>query len=114
MSPPIRRPGSAEAQHKAPCALHPPLLVAALTRCRDKLHHVGLYEVTGFVFCTRHGTSRTLSSLRQPSRAVRQRRLVATGGPTNFVFVSPLRVELIDLVKVPDKAGHVSATRGYR
>jgi hypothetical protein len=48
--------------------LHP-LLVAALTRHREELELLGLYDDEGFVFCTRNATPISLSSLRRGFKA---------------------------------------------
>jgi len=98
--------------------LHP-LLVAALIRHREEQKLLELYEPEGFVFCTRNGTTMTMSNLR---RAFQQ--LCASGGlgknwttyELRHSFVSLVADQLDDLMKVADLAGHVDTrtTEGYR
>ena len=98
--------------------LHP-LLVAALTRHRDEMRLLGLYDDEGFVFATRNGTPMTMSNLRRAFQALCKRAGLGDGWTTyelRHSFVSLVADQLDDLVKVADLAGHVDTrtTQGYR
>ncbi len=98
--------------------LHP-LLVAALSRHREEMRLLGLYDDEGFVFCTRHGTPMTMSNLRRAFRQLCERAGLGSDWTTyelRHSFVSLVADQLDDLVKVADLAGHVDTrtTEGYR
>ena len=98
--------------------LHP-LLVAALTRHRDEMKLLGLYDDEGFVFCTRNSTAISLSSLRRGFKALCEEAGLGREWTTyelRHSFVSLVADQLDDLVKVADLAGHVNTktTQGYR
>ena len=98
--------------------LHP-LLVAALTRHREELELLGLYDDQGFVFCTRNATPISLSSLRRGFKALCEQAGLGREWTTyelRHSFVSLVADQLDDLVKVADLAGHVNTktTQGYR
>ena len=98
--------------------LHP-LLVAALTRHREELELLGLYDDEGFVFCTRNATPISLSSLRRGFKALCEQAGLGREWTTyelRHSFVSLVADQLDDLVKVADLAGHVNTktTQGYR
>jgi integrase len=98
--------------------LHP-LLVAALSRHRDELRLLGLYEPEGFVFPTRNGTPMTMSNMRRAFKALCARAGLGDDWTTyelRHSFVSLVADQLDDLVKVADLAGHVDTrtTQGYR
>lgn len=98
--------------------LHP-LLVAALSRHRDEMRLLRLYDDEGFVFCTRNGTPMTMSNLRRAFQQLCARAGLGTDWTTyelRHSFVSLVADQLDDLVKVADLAGHVDArtTEGYR
>ena len=98
--------------------LHP-LLVAALSRHRDELQLLGLYDPEGFVFCTRNGTPMTMSNLRRAFQQLCERAGLGSDWTTyelRHSFVSLVADQLDDLVKVADLAGHVDTrtTEGYR
>ena len=98
--------------------LHP-LLVAALTRHREELELLGLYDDEGFVFCTGNATPISLSSLRRGFKALCEQAGLGREWTTyelRHSFVSLVADQLDDLVKVADLAGHVNTktTQGYR
>ena len=95
------------------------LLVAALTRHRDDMRMLGLYEPEGFVFCSRNRTPLTMSNLRRAFRTLCKRAGLGEDWTTyelRHSFVSLVADQLDDLVKVADLAGHVDTrtTQGYR
>jgi integrase len=98
--------------------LHP-LLVAALVRHREDMKLLGLYDVEGFVFCTRNGTPFLLKNLRRYFRQLCERAGLGRDWTTyelRHSFVSLVADQLDDLVKVADLAGHVDTrtTQVYR
>ncbi len=98
--------------------LHP-LLVAALSRHREEMRLLGLYDDEGFVFCTSNGTPMTMSNLRRAFRQLCERAGLGSDWTTyelRHSFVSLVADQLDDLVKVADLAGHVDTrtTEGYR
>jgi integrase len=98
--------------------LHP-LLVAALTRHREEMRLLGLYDDEGFVFSTRNATPISLSSLRRGFKALCEEAGLGREWTTyelRHSFVSLVADQLDDLVKVADLAGHVNTktTQGYR
>ena len=98
--------------------LHP-LLVAALTRHREELELLGLYDDEGFVFCTGNATPISLSSLRRGFKTLCEQAGLGREWTTyelRHSFVSLVADQLDDLVKVADLAGHVNTktTQGYR
>jgi integrase len=110
------RPKTKRSQRRI--GLHP-LLVAALHRHRYEMQMLGLYDVEGFVFCTRNGTPFLLSNLRRAFRGLCERAGLGRGWTTyelRHSFVSLVADQLDDLVKVADLAGHVDTrtTQGYR
>lgn len=110
------RPKTPRSQRRI--GLHP-LLVAALVRHRDEQKLLGLYDVDGFVFCTRNGTPFSLSNLRRYFRRLCERADLGRDWTTyelRHSFVSIIADQLEDLVKVADLAGHVDTrtTQGYR
>lgn len=78
-----------------------------------------LYEPEGFVFCTRNGTTITMSNLRRAFQKLCERAGLGKSWTTyepRHSFVSLMADQLDDLVKVGDLAGHVDTrtTEGYR
>jgi integrase len=103
---------------KRTIGLHP-LLVAALVRHREDQKLLGLYDVDGFVFCTRNGTPMSMSNMRRAFRTLCKRAGMGEDWTTyelRHSFVSLVSDQLDDLVKVADLAGHVDTrtTQGYR
>ena len=93
--------------------------MAALTRHREELELLGLYDDEGFVFCTRNATPISLSSLRRGFKALCEQAGLGREWTTyelRHSFVSLVADQLDDLVKVADLAGHVNTktTQGYR
>ena len=80
---------------------------------------LGLYDVEGFVFCTRNGTPFLLKNLRRYFRQLCERAGLGSDWTTyelRHSFVSLVADQLDDLVKVADLAGHVDTrtTQVYR
>jgi integrase len=93
---------------KRTLGLHP-LLIAALARHRDEQRMLGLYDPDGFVFCTRTGTTMSLSNMRRAFRTLCRRAGLGDDWTTyelRHSFVSLVSDQLDDLVKVADLAGH--------
>ena len=83
------------------------------------MKQLGLFDVEGFVFCTRNGTPLSLSNLRRGFKALFERAGLGRDWTTyelRHSFVSLVADQLDDLVKVADLAGHVDTrtTQGYR
>ncbi|MCP4343376.1 MAG: site-specific integrase, partial [Desulfobulbaceae bacterium] len=94
---------------KRTIGLHP-LLVAALVRHRDEQKLLGLYDIDGFVFCTKNGTPMSMSNMRRAFRTLTKRAGMGDDWTTyelRHSFVSLVSDQLDDLVKVADLAGHV-------
>ena len=103
---------------KRTIGLHP-LLVAALVRHREDQNLLGLYDIDGFVFCTKSGTPMSMSNMRRAFRTLCKRAGMGEDWTTyelRHSFVSLVSDQLDDLVKVADLAGHVDTrtTEGYR
>ena len=95
------------------------LLVGALTRHRDEMKMLGLYDIEGFVFCTGKSTPYLLTNLRRYFRELCERAGLGSDWTTyelRHSFVSLVADQLDDLVKVADLVGHVDTktTQGYR
>ncbi len=103
---------------KRTIGLHP-LLIAALVRHREEQKLLGIYDIDGFVFCTKNGTPMSMSNMRRALRTLTKRAGMGDDWTTyelRHSFVSLVSDQLDDLVKVADLAGHVGTrtTEGYR